>query len=461
MSINMLGLRVWQIVVGLVMRAVPLVQSTAQGRFDEEKIQRPSSMSPSHLSPYRIATDYRCSILVVGARNSGKTSFLNFLRTSLALPAWKQRQQQPPDDDYNNASAISAMAFPTFTSQYVETEVENERIGVTLWDSEGLESNVVDIQIQDLTTFIESKFEDTFNEESKVARAPGFRDTHIHCVFLLLDPTRLDTTIAASRKASEVNGVKAKANSFVKGHPERSPSGLDENFDLSVLRGLKGKTTVVPIIAKADTITGKHMAYLKRAVWDSLKKNGLDILEALGPEDDDNSENTSVDDGRNGHRNGFDEREEDAARAEEEKFSQTSVLDSASESSSEFSAGDFDLAKPGKPAKPSPARTPSSPTVSTPPPAELPALPLSIISPDIYEPEVMGRKFPWGFADPMNSEHCDFVKLKETVFADWRTDLRQASREIWYEGWRTSRLNKKARRDGGFIGDVNTKIWAN
>ena len=351
------------------------------------------------------------------------------------------------------------MAFPTFTSQYVETEVENERIGVTLWDSEGLESNVVDIQIQDLTTFIESKFEDTFNEESKVARAPGFRDTHIHCVFLLLDPIRLDTTIAASRKASEINGVKAQANSFVKGRPGLSPSGLEENFDLSVLRGLKGKTTVVPIIAKADTITSKHMAYLKRAVWDSLKKNGLDILEALGPEDDDNSENTSVDDGRNGHRNGFDEREEDAAKAEE-IFSQTSVLDSASETSSEFSAGDYDLAKPGKPAKPSPGRTPSSPTVS-PPPAELPALPLSIISPDIYEPEVMGRKFPWGFADPMNSEHCDFVKLKETVFADWRTDLRQASRELWYEGWRTSRLNKKARRDGGFIGDVNTQIWSN
>lgn len=355
---------------------------------------------------------------------------------------------------------MAALAFPTFTSQYVETEVENERIGVTLWDSEGLEANVVDIQIQDLTTFIESKFEDTFNEESKVARAPGFRDTHVHCVFLLLDPIRLDATIAASRKASQINGVKAKANSFVKGHPEPSPSGLDENLDLSVLRGLKGKTTVVPIIAKADTITAAHMAHLKRAVWDSLKKNGLDTLEALGPDDDDNSETTSVDDGRNGHRDGFDEREEDAARLEAEKFSQTSVLDSASETSSEFSANDFDLAKPGKAAKPSPARTPSTPAVPSPPPAELPALPLSIISPDIYEPEVMGRKFPWGFADPMNSEHCDFVKLKETVFADWRTDLRQASRELWYEGWRTSRLNKKARRDGAFIVDMSTQIWS-
>ena len=440
------------------MQAAPLVLSTARERSGGGRIQLPSSKSQIWLYGENTA-DFRYSLLVVGARNSGKTSFLNFLRKSLALPAWKQRQQ-PPEDDFNNPNSHSALAFPTFISHYVETEVENERIGVTLWDSEGLETNVVDIQIQDLTTFIESKFEDTFNEESKVARAPGFRDTHIHCVFLLLDPVRLDTNIAANRKASEINGAKANANSFVKGRREPFPSGLDENLDLNVLRGLKGKTTVVPVIAKADSITSAHMAHLKRAVWDSLKKNGLETLEALSPEDDDDSDTTSINEGRNGHTNGFDEREEDAAKAEEDKFSVTSVLDSPSDSSSSFSASNFDLAKPNKPPKPSPARTSSSPTVWSSAPVEPPALPLSIISPDIYEPEVVGRKFPWGFADPMNAEHCDFVKLKETVFTDWKSDLREASRELWYEGWRTSRLNKKARRDGAFIGDMSTQIWA-
>lgn len=442
------------------MQAAPSVLSTARGRSGGGRTPLLSSKSQTRVYGKNIANRRR-SLLVIGARSSGKTSFLNFLRTSLALPAWKQRRQ-PPDDDFDNLNAHSALAFPTFTSHYVETEVESERIGVTLWDSEGLESNVVDIQIQDMTTFIESKFEDTFNEESKVARAPGIRDTHIHCVFLLLDPVRLDATIAANRKASEINGAKAKANSFVKGRSEALPSGLDENLDLNVLRGLKGKTTVVPVIAKADTITSAHMAHLKRAVWDSLKKNGLETLEALNPDDDDDDDDsdiTSVNEGRNGHTNGFDEREEDAAKAEEDKFSVTSVLNSSSDSSSSFSANDFDLARPGKPGKPSPTRTPSSPTVPSSAPAEPPALPLSIISPDIYEPEVVGRKFPWGFADPMNAEHCDFVKLKETVFTDWKSDLREASRELWYEGWRTSRLNKKARRDGAFIGDMSTQIW--
>lgn len=342
---------------------------------------------------------------------------------------------------------------------------------MTLWDSEGLESNVVDIQIQDMATFIESKFEDTYNEESKVARAPGFLDTHIHCVFLVLDPTRLDANIAAARKANQINGAKARANSFARGRPEPTPGGLDENLDLNLLRGLKSKTTVVPIIGKADTITSAHMAHLKHAVWESLTKNGLETLDALSNDDDEyDSDIASENDGRYG----LDERDEDAvnnaghtngansARKEAEKFSVTSVLDSASDSSSSFSASEFDLAKPGKPSKLTPVRTPSSPTVPS-VPAEPPVLPMSIISPDPYEPDVLGRKFPWGFADPMNAEHCDFVRLKERIFTEWRGDLREASRELWYEGWRTSRLNKKVRRDGGFVastGSAMTQAWA-
>ena len=393
------------------------------------------------------------SILVVGARTSGKTSFLNFLRTSLSLPLSKQRQQSR-DDDYYIVSSASAGAFPNFTSQYVETEIEGERIGVTLWDSEGLEANGVDLQLQNMTTFIESKFEDTFNEESKVARAPGFRDTHIHCVLLVLDPNRLDANISAGERANEINGVKAKANSFVRGRSERSINGLDENLDLNVLRALKGKTTVIPVIAKADTITSAHMAQLKRAVWDSLKSNGFETLEAIAPNEDDEGSDTSSESPRNNH---LDERDEDVIKTEGDKFSTTSVLSSSSGSGSTFSASDFDLAKPGKASNFAPVRTP---TATTPPAAEPPALPLSIISPDPYEPGVIGRKFPWGLADPMNAEHCDFVKLKQSVFTEWRADLREASRELWYESWRTSRLNKKARREGGVVGDARTQVWA-
>jgi septin family protein len=318
-----------------------------------------------------------------------------------------------------------------FIPHYLETEIDGERIGLTLWDSEGLEKNVVDLQLREMSSFLESKFEETFTEEMKVIRAPGVQDTHIHCAFLVLDPVRLDRNLAAAAKTSSMNdqnGTNGKYNPT-----PRIVGGLDEDLDLQVLRTLQGKTTVVPVISKADTITTAHMQYLKRNVWNSLRKANLDPLEALGLDD------FEGDSPRNSSR--IDEKDD------EDDDSHSSII--------KKTPSDNVLPIQGSELNPSPnSKRQSSGSIrqqkgvtsndkSTAMTEETPYLPLSIISPDIYEPGVIGRKFPWGFADPMNVEHCDFMRLKEAVFSEWRGELREASRELWYEGWRTSRLKQR------------------
>lgn len=303
--------------------------------------------------------------------------------------------------------------------------MDNERVGVTLWDSQGLEKNIVDFQLPVITAFLESKFEDTFSEEQKVVRAPGVRDTHIHCVFLILDPARLDGNIAESKKRAQQTGSQVVG-------------GLDEDLDLGVLRELQGRTTVIPVISKADTITTAHMRHLKKMVWDTLKRSKLDPLEALHLDESDDDEDR------------FDERDEDDY-VHSDTEGKSDVLNKLLDRSSSEAGSDASSAHSGSQSPPtSPpsakkhhVRKPSamSATIQK-EDSESPYLPLSIISPDLYEPEVIGRKFPWGFADPYNAEHCDFVKLRESVFSDWRGELREASREQWYEGWRTQRLEK-------------------
>ncbi|KAL8898289.1 MAG: hypothetical protein Q9192_002153 [Flavoplaca navasiana] len=392
--------------------------------------------SPRRLRKRKDPTPF--NILMVGARNSGKTSFLEFLRTSLAAPPQKQRAQSHADGHDVRATSLTK-GYPNFTPHYLETELGTERIGVTLWDSQGLERNIVDLQLREMSSFVESKFEETFTEENRVARTPGFKDTHIHCVFLVLDPARLDANVAAARKADELSGAKVNGNSFAIPRSTATSGGLDENLDLQVLRVLKGKTTVIPVVAKADTITIAHMAFLKRAVWDSIKRANLDKYETIGLGE--NAEEESSEDEQ-----AYSKTERPL---EDGKLSNTSHLDSPSESDASYSSSDFDLNKPPKAPATRRSRTPSSP-VSVPmraqPVAETPYLPLSVISPDLYEPEVRGRKFPWGFADPYNVDHCDFVRLKDMIFSEWRADLREASREVGYEGWRTSRLNRQSAR---------------
>ncbi|KAI5806932.1 Septin-domain-containing protein [Geopyxis carbonaria] len=365
------------------------------------------------------------NILIIGARNSGKTSFLRFLRQSLALKGLNE-QEESGDAQTNN---IGTTSNNSFKSTYIETEIDGERIGLTLWDSAGLEKNIVDLQIRETVAFIENKFEDTFSEETKVVRAPGVKDTHIHCAFLLLDPARLTPN-----------------NHYLGKVPhDQELGGLDKDLDIQVLKALHGKTVVVPVISKADSCTSKHMEHLKNLVREGLAKARVDPLEALELEidEDDVTPVTTPKDKRGSlpeldEPPAYEEMDTDSGEmseeddyAEENEVLPEKVLKSA-------------LKRASSP-KPSTLSEEKRDLIT----AGLSFIPLSIISPDSYQPgEPVGRHFPWGFADPYNDAHCDFGRLKDSVFSEWRGELREKSRINWYEFWRSERLGAAGKTKG-------------
>jgi septin family protein len=211
-----------------------------------------------------------------------------------------------------------------------------------------------------------------------------------------------------------------------------------------VLRELQGKTTVIPVISKADTITGAHMRYLKKTVWDTIKRAKLDPLEALSL-DDDEDDVDRLDERDEDDYNGSSENDEGKSEVLNKILERSSSEAARSIASSNSSTHSPPTSPPS--ARKNHSRKPSAISASIhSEDSETPFLPLSIISPDPYEPELVGRKFPWGFADPYNPEHCDFVRLRESVFSEWRAELREVSREQWYEGWRTVRLEKGTAR---------------
>lgn len=185
------------------------------------------------------------------------------------------------------------------------------------------------------------------------------------------------------------------------------------------------------------------MAYLKRTVWDSLKRSKLDPLEALDL--DDSESDDLVDPDTEGDEIGV-------ARELGPDTSRVDLTDSEDSDVSYNITTSRGVSLALKTSNPTHVRSLSaasfkSNTVdghSNKSSTSEPTLPLSFISPDMYDPGVIGRKFPWGLADPYNETHCDFVKLKENVFSEWRTELRTVSRHVYYEGWRTSRLNSRA-----------------
>jgi len=202
---------------------------------------------------------------------------------------------------------------------------------------------------------------------------------------------------------------------------------------------------VIPVISKADTVTEAHMRHLKKMVWDTLKRAKLDPLEALHLDEDEDEDPDRLD-----------ERDEEGYESHSDGDANSDVLDKVLERSSSEAARSVASSSSSKshspPTSPPSARKghsrkPSAMSVSIQAETtEAPFLPLSIISPDPYEPDIVGRRFPWGFANPYDPEHCDFIKLRESVFSEWRGELREASRDQWYEGWRTNRLEKGTSR---------------
>ncbi|KAK4892919.1 hypothetical protein LTR27_008647 [Elasticomyces elasticus] len=413
------------------------------------------------------------NILVIGAKNSGKTSFISFLQHSFSLP--NQNQNNHTSAHHTTSPTLSSSHLHTtshksssasFTPTFLESEIDGERIGLTLWDSAGLEKHIIDLQLREISTFVEQKFEETFVEEQKVNRAPGVKDTHIHCVLLVLDPVRLDGTIAGT-VGSVGGGMKGG-----EGKEGLMVEGLDEDMDLQVLRALWGKTTVIPVVSKGDTVTTGHMRFLKRAVWRSVKGAKLDPLEALELDDEEDEEEDE--DGEDGEGDGTDE----GAIAEEDDEEGSDVVgngrgggsEEEDGSSASDSSPDLPTAKVVK--RGTNGHTRQSSLANTGVTAnggggammmeEEPYIPFSILSPDTdsYPTQhhslhnqntpihpnngraavKVGRHFPWGFADPNDPLHCDFTRLRDSVFSEWRSDLRDLARTKWYENWRTSRL---------------------
>jgi septin family protein len=111
------------------------------------------------------------NILVVGFLGSGKTSFVRFLKDSLGdskrIRNVSQLANEEAAEDIEEDLSLPPSKTSGFVRHYLEKEVGGERVGLTIFDSEGFgprEQNIVDIQLTLLINFITGKFEETFSE---------------------------------------------------------------------------------------------------------------------------------------------------------------------------------------------------------------------------------------------------------------------------------------------------------
>lgn len=103
--------------------------------------------------------------------------------------------------------------------------------------------------------YIDEQFERFLNEESGLNRR-NLRDTRVHCLFYFLAPHQ--------------RGLKP--------------------LDVEVLRAVHTRVNVVPLIAKADTLTKKELQVLKAALRDDIAEKGIRVYEIPDCSDDEDDD---------------------------------------------------------------------------------------------------------------------------------------------------------------------------
>jgi septin 7 len=176
------------------------------------------------------------------------------------------------------------------------------------------------------------------------------------------------------------------------------------------MRRLHTKVNLIPVIAKADTLTDEEVHAFKQRVSGSINLLSSAILEI------DTSLSQILSDIAHHNIHIFQapayENEDEEVIAENEEIAVIIAL---------FSFG-----------------YPYSQSIQS-------KVPFAIVGSDreVQTPDgriVRGRVYPWGVVEVDNEDHCDFVKLRQMLVRTFMEELREHTHGVLYENWRTEKL---------------------
>jgi septin 2 len=183
---------------------------------------------PSQVHRKFVKKGFEFTLMVVGESGLGKSTLINSLfQTDLYK---------------NKAARNTAGADPKATVQIEASTVEIEERGVklrlTIVDTPGFGDAINSSEcFRPIIQHIDSKFEQFLSDESGLNRR-NISDNRVHCCFYFMSPW---------------------------GHGMKP-------LDIECMRALQGKVNIIPIIAKADTLTPAEAKRLKTRVSTSCSK---------------------------------------------------------------------------------------------------------------------------------------------------------------------------------------------
>ncbi|CAF91433.1 unnamed protein product [Tetraodon nigroviridis] len=310
---------------------------------------------------------FELNIMVVGQSGLGKSTLMNTL--------FKSKVSR------KSALATAQEKIPkTVEIKSISHDIEEKgvRMKLTVIDTPGFGDQINNENCwQPIMKFINDQYEAYLQEEINIDRKKRIPDSRVHCCIYFIPPT---------------------------GHCLRP-------LDVEFMRRLSKVVNIVPVIAKADTLTLDERDFFKKKIREELRANGIDVY----PQKE------------------FDEDAED--RKINDKIRVRIVF-----------LKDIHGSR-GVAGAPTAARSTSVPRAGANGGLTLQeVIPFAVVGSDqeyqVNGRRLLGRKTKWGTIEVENIAHCEFAYLRDLLIRTHMQNIKDITSSIHYEMYRVRRLNE-------------------
>ncbi|KIK99863.1 hypothetical protein PAXRUDRAFT_822315 [Paxillus rubicundulus Ve08.2h10] len=235
------------------------------------------------------------NLMVVGARGTGKTSLLRLLLDTAEISPTATEDQRTAWDRFLKGGLKHTQSINTACVEIRESRYD--RVLLTVIDTPGLDFSPgqelsVERQVTSVIRYLDEQYADTMNEESKVVRQSK-GDQHVHLCIFMIDPSSVMSKNPRRGQSSlpekTVSETTISLSSPIVASPQADQPGeylgdlVMSPAELRVIRRLSTRVNVLPVIAKADSLTDETLSAVKKAVRVGLEQAHLDFGVFSGP----------------------------------------------------------------------------------------------------------------------------------------------------------------------------------
>ncbi|KAG6831925.1 hypothetical protein H0H92_006526 [Tricholoma furcatifolium] len=265
-----------------------LYMSSPPSAFESKKVGIPNI---GRYNQRRARIPPTFNLMVVGSKGTGKTSLLRLLLDTADISPTATIDQQTALDRFLRGPTKSTKSIETACIETCESRFD--RVLLSVIDTPGLDFAAgkelkLERQVNDIMKYIDAQYADTLSEESKVVRK-NRGDQHVHVCLYMIDPTSI-LTATSERRASSSLPTRTRSETTIS-PPDLVPdtsSGDDTDneaeaplvmspTEIRVINRLSTRANILPVIARADSLTDEKLQAIKLTVQQGLTDAGISL----------------------------------------------------------------------------------------------------------------------------------------------------------------------------------------